>query len=168
MSCQNLFSSAHNSLQKHPNIQKVIIMEHSPRFDEKDLDPIGLKPALVNYANSIFNQLWLDSPFKNKISIGKHSLNTSSSGREHNESYKNTKNGKYDGVHFFGIFGRNKLSGSVQNIFKNSFPKFKSQESNSKTNQKTQQNEEPSQTRYHPSVKVNNRFSVFNSNLGNL
>ena len=39
VSCQNMFNIAHDTVAKYPNIEKVIIMEHAPRHDTKDVDP---------------------------------------------------------------------------------------------------------------------------------
>ena len=182
MSCQNMFNSAQNSLKDYPNLKKVIIMEHAPRYDSKMVDPIGLKAALAKYANNVYNQLWLDSSFKNKISIGNHTLSTSSSGAIHEDSFRNFKTGNYDGVHFYGNSGKKVYTKSVTSILQKSLPneqKQQQQESDLPQDyhqhkcpqavyQKKQKKQNDNQSRYHPSVQVNNRFSVFNSNLGNL
>ena len=56
-SCRNMFNTAHDAIENHPNIEKVVIMEHAPRHDENDVDPLKLKPTLARYANNIFSQL---------------------------------------------------------------------------------------------------------------
>ena len=43
---------AENALANHPNIKKVIIINHPPRFDTPNMDPMSLKSKLANYANS--------------------------------------------------------------------------------------------------------------------
>ena len=74
ISCRNMFSVAQAALSKHPQLKKVAILEHAPRFDTQDIDPAGLKPELAKLANATFSQLWHSSSFKHKITIGKHSL----------------------------------------------------------------------------------------------
>ena len=70
ISCQNMFTTAHNALKKHPNLKMIVLMEHAPRNDAKDVDPLRLKPALAKLANNMFNQFWLNSIYKNKINVG--------------------------------------------------------------------------------------------------
>ena len=41
-SCQNVFTMTHETIKKKPNIEKVIIMEHAPRFGQKHIDPIHI------------------------------------------------------------------------------------------------------------------------------
>ena len=84
-----MFSAAHRAIQAQPNLEKVILMEHPPRFDSRALDPVGLKPILAKLANSMYNQLWLDSPHKKRIVIGNHSLDISSSGVKHSAMFRN-------------------------------------------------------------------------------
>ena len=72
VSCVNMVAYAENALKENPDLKKMIIMEHAPRYDTEDVDPLKLKTDLAKYANYTFNQLWLDSP-KN-ITIGHHGL----------------------------------------------------------------------------------------------
>ena len=65
---------ATNAVRNNPSLQKVVIMEHAPRFDEYNVDPTGLKPELAKYANSTFYQILNSSDLKDRIVIGKHSL----------------------------------------------------------------------------------------------
>ena len=74
VSCKNVFTVAHEALQNMPNLEKVVVMEHAPRFDVDKVDPISLKPALAKLANTTFNNLWMDSPWKSKIIISGHNL----------------------------------------------------------------------------------------------
>ena len=91
VSCVNMFTCAENAAKENPNLKKVIIMEHAPRYDTKDIDPLSLKPALAKYANNVIMQLYLNSKLKNRITIGQHSLATSGYGSEHEDRFKNTK-----------------------------------------------------------------------------
>ena len=181
ISCQNMFNAAKNSLQAFPSLKQVILMEHAQRYDSEDIDPIRLKTALVKYANNVLNQLWLDSPLKNKICIGNHSLENGSSGSTHDEMFMNVKTGNYDGVHHYGIRGNTCYTKSVSIILQKNLKNhqndqhersspqyFHQQECPQAVHQKKQIYQNGKQTKYHPSVKNVNRFSVFNSNLGNL
>ena len=71
-SCHNMFAVANEAIADHPELKRVILMEHAPRFDKKAIDPTGLKPKLALYANTIFAQMWQNSGTKERIIIGKH------------------------------------------------------------------------------------------------
>ena len=116
ISCQNIFSAAQNALTKHPQLKKVVIVEHAPRFDVSDMDPTGLKPKLAIFANSYFAQLWHSSPMKDRIVIGKHSLDCS--GEQISARYRNDRSGRYDGVHMYGSQGKTAYTNSVGQIIK--------------------------------------------------
>ena len=73
-SCHNMFAVANEAIADHPELKRVILMEHAPRFDKKAIDPTGLKPKLALYANTIFAQMWQNSGTKERIIIGKHTL----------------------------------------------------------------------------------------------
>ena len=114
ISCQNMFAVAQDALTRHPQVQKVIIMEHAPRYDTKAVDPTELKPKLVKYANSSFVQLWHSSALKERIVIGKHSLECS--GDLIGDWYRDDWSGRYDGVHLYGSQGRMAYTRSVGQI----------------------------------------------------
>ena len=99
-SSKNMFSLAEKSLLENPNLKKVVLMEHPPRFDEQNVDPLSLKPKLAKIANSKLGELWLNSELKNKIFIGQHSLESSGTGESHYDRYSDWNTGHYDGVHF--------------------------------------------------------------------
>ena len=54
VSCVNMFTCAEYALKDYPNLKKVILLEHAPRYDTEDVDPLGLKPALAKYSNNTF------------------------------------------------------------------------------------------------------------------
>ena len=170
-----MFNTAHRAIQTQQNLGQVILMEHPPRFDSKELDPIGLKPKLAKLANNMYNQLWLDSPHKSKILIGNHSPEDSRSGDKLIAMIANNMTGTYDGVVHNGGMGRALYSDTVRNGFKNTaknqnqeppLPENYHQELCPQAIYKKEQ--KMKQPRYHPSVQDRNRFSVFNSNQGNL
>ena len=49
-----MFAVAEAALTNHPQLENVVILEHAPRFDRKDVDPLGLEPKLATFANSTF------------------------------------------------------------------------------------------------------------------
>ena len=75
VSCMNVFSAAENALRNHPKLANVLILEHPTRSDTKEDDPLRLKRELAKYANTVYRQLWFQSPLKNRVSIGSLSLN---------------------------------------------------------------------------------------------
>ena len=73
-SCQNMFAIAEGALKTYPELKKVTIIKHAPRFDQTHDDPRGLKPELAKFANATFDQLWFTSPYKERVQIGNHIL----------------------------------------------------------------------------------------------
>ena len=111
-----MFNLAKRSLEQNPSLRKVIILEHPPRFDEIYVDPTSLKPKLARLANATLSQLWLNSPLKDRIIIGQHSLESSGAGAQYLDRYKNFRTEKYDGVHFYGQTGCSDYTNSVKTI----------------------------------------------------
>ena len=160
-SCQNMFTTAQRALEEHPNLKKVVIMEHAPRYDEKDIDPLGLKPELSKYANSVYNQLWLDSHLKNKISVGRHSLNEISD-ESYDDIFRNPKSGRHDGVHLYGQTGCTDYTNSVMTILM-----LAKSEQNLGVG-KTGNHSNCPQAKYQENaIQTQNSFSVFDSNSEN-
>ena len=73
-SCKNIFSTAENVIKSYPDLKKVVILEHPPRYDMVNVDPLSLKPELAEYANTLYRQLWFESTLEGKIIVGKHNL----------------------------------------------------------------------------------------------
>ena len=175
-SCQNMFAVAQAALTRHPQLNKVVILEHSPRHDTNAVDPIGLKPKLAKYANSSFAELWHSSALKDRIMIGKHNLECS--GDQLEARYRDDWSGRYDGVHLYGTQGKDAYSSSLCQIiraalstshstfstspfsstFHSSCPQTLHQESQK---QKTSQRSQKDQDIYN--VPVSNQFDI----LGN-
>ena len=116
VSCQNIFSVAEQALSTHPNLKKILILEHPPRFDPQSVDPVGLKPQLAKFANLTYSQLWLSSVYKDKIKIGSHKLDCSEN--KFSDKYINTKTNRYDGLHMYGVDGKRAYTKNLINIFK--------------------------------------------------
>ena len=116
MSATNLFQAGLNALQENPRLRKVIIMKQIPRYDQSNVDPLSLKPSLSILFNNTLTNLWMESPFKDKMFIGNHNIECNGSIRE--ARYRHTKSGKFDGIHLYGSSGRKAYTKSVLNILK--------------------------------------------------
>ena len=169
VSSQNMFSLAKRSLEQNPNLSKVIIMEHPPRFDKLEVDPTCLKPTLARLANSTMSQLWLNSPLKDRIFIGQHSLESYGIGKKHEARYVNQVSGKSDGVHFYGPKGCEDYTHSVKSILALALPNDERAKTAAKCGTAQPENHSTCpqakfqrKTTIHPSVVTKNRFSVFN------
>ena len=169
-SSRNMFNLAKASLEQNANLRKVIIMEHPPRFDSRDIDPTSLKPSLRALANATLYQLMDNcSSKKEKIFIGSHSLECASIGATYQSRYVDQHTGKYDGVHLHGQAGRRDYTDSVKTIFMLGLPENTHSTWNTNTNQDYHKScpQALYQRRYNQTINLKNRFSVFNSNQGN-
>ena len=110
---------AHEALENHSGLEKVILMSHAPRYDTPDNDPAGLKPSLANFANNFLLELWIDSPAKQKIFIGSHT-NLECSGNLRTQRYTDEHTGRYDGVQMYGTPGKAAYTESVLTILMSS------------------------------------------------
>ena len=119
LSCQNMIKVAEDSLKNNAQLKKVTILNHAPRFDKRDIDPMSLKPNLAIFANNYLMELWLYSPLKNKIHLGIHNLDCT--GEVRRQRYTDMYSGKYDGVHMYSELGREAYMKSVLNILLSSF-----------------------------------------------
>ena len=115
VSCKNVFSVAHEALKKNHNLVKVIISEHSPRYDQLNVDPISLKPALAKFANTTFNNLWMESPWKSKIIVAAHNLQCDVKTRDERFTHEGTN--RYDGIHAYSQSGKAAFTRSLIGIF---------------------------------------------------
>ena len=115
VSCKNVFSVAHEALKKNHNLVKVIISEHSPRYDQLNVDPISLKPALAKFANTTFNNLWMESPWKSKIIVAAHNLQCDVKTRV--ERFTDERTNRYDGIHAYSQSGKAAFTRSLIGIF---------------------------------------------------
>lgn len=114
VSCKNVFSVAHEALEKNQNLVKVIISEHSPRYDQLNVDPISLKPALAKFANTTFNNLWMESPWKSKIIVAAHNLQCDVKTRDERFTHEGTN--RYDGIHAYSQSGKAAFTRSLIGI----------------------------------------------------
>ena len=113
-SCKNIFFIAENAISRTKSLKRVVILEHPPRFDRKEKDPLSLKPEFAKYANSLYRQLWFESSLKDKIVIGQHNLECSEKARL--DRYTDRKNNRYDGIHMYSYEGKIAYTDSVMSI----------------------------------------------------
>ena len=167
-SCQNMFTIAQSALESQPQIRQVIILEHAPRFDN-NLDHLSLKPKLARFANKTFNELWLSSPHKERIQIGK--LNMECSDDLVEARYRDERTGRFDGIHMFGMFGKRAFSRNLIRIINNNTTNYQNKtgycsgfnpitHGGNKTNNCDQTTTQP---RYHSSVQDSNRYHILSS-----
>ena len=116
LSARNLFTSAENALSAQPSLNTVVIMKQIPRYDPPKVDPLCLKPALSQLYNNTITELWMNSPLKNRIVIGNHNIECTGAIKE--ARYRETKSGRFDGIHLYGSSGRKTYTLSVLNILK--------------------------------------------------
>ena len=120
-SCKNVITVAQNAIITNPKLQKIILLEHAPRFDTVDVDPTGIKPKLAHLANATLNDMVNNSGMKDRISIGK--LNLNCHGDEVGARYRDSWTGKFDGVHMYSSHGKDVFTRSMLEIFKSILPR---------------------------------------------
>ena len=103
-------------MKAKPSLTKVLIMKQIPRYDPADVDPLSLKASLSILFNNTLTNLWMESPFKQKMFIGNHNIECNGAIRE--ARYRHTKSGKFDGVHLYGSSGTKAYTLSVLNILR--------------------------------------------------
>ena len=161
-SCHNIFAAAHKAIENNPNLQKVVITEHTPRYDEHHVDPTGLKHKLARFANTTFHQMRESSEYRDKIVIGEHGLLCV--GDQFEARYRDEKTNKYDGVHMYGTFGMRAYTRSLTRILQSVLSTIPS---NVSTTMAPINHTTCPQAKYQHSsryaVSVQNRFSI----LGN-
>jgi hypothetical protein len=97
MSAIILFTAVTNAAANHPHLKKIIILKQIPRYDFLTSNPPGLKHCLSQLYNETLDQLYAKCAFKDKLSIGNHSLGCS--GGILQAKYNNIQSGKFDGTH---------------------------------------------------------------------
>ena len=113
-SATNLFTSVTNAAKNHPGIKKIIILKQTPRFDITTTTRPGLKQNLSKLYNDTLDTLAAKSDYKERLVIGNHDLDCS--GGVLLARYKDSKSGKFDGVHMYGPSGPKAYTNSVMKI----------------------------------------------------
>ena len=114
---QKMFSLAESALHSYPSLQKVIILRRPPRFDPITTDPLELKPQLSRLGDAILFDIWCNSPFKNQITIGDHTI-PHHLDENHLKIFGNPELNHYDGLHMYGPDGRKVFMASILTILK--------------------------------------------------
>ena len=159
-SCKNVMETAQKTIETNQSIRKVIILEHPPRFDTKNADPLSLKPELAKYANSLYQQLWSKSAVKDKIVLGKHNLNCS---EETRVTRYTGRNNRYDGVHMYSEEGKSAYTRNILSIVSSNLPLETPRLRPSTGNNAQNMNAQKAKPNEGYSVPTQNRFNV----LGN-
>lgn len=118
MSAKNMFQVAVDALSSSPNLEKIILMKQIPRYDPSHVDPLALKPALSQLYNNTLTNEWMTSQYKDRILIGNHSIECTGAIKE--ARYRETKTGRFDGIHLYGSSGRKAYTLSMLRILKES------------------------------------------------
>ena len=98
-----MFFQLQEGLSSHPQLDN----ETTPRYDPVNVDPLCLKHALSQMFNNRISELWLKSQHKDKIFIGNHNIDCM--GVIKDARYRETKTGRFDGIHLYGSSGQNSL-----------------------------------------------------------
>ena len=115
-SAKNIFNSGIIALEQQPSLKSVIFLKQTPRYDPIETDPLSIKAALSHLFNNTLVNLWMSSPLKEKIVVGIHNIDCS--GAIQAARYRDTKTGRFDGVHLYGSSGSKAYTQSVLNILK--------------------------------------------------
>ena len=159
-SAKNLIELAEKATSDNPNLKKVVIAKQIPRYDKFVTKPPGLKTSLSHLFNATLDQLGAKSDLKNKLFIGEHTIACDGAQRE--ARYRDTKTGRYNGVHLFGPSGTKAYTESLliilkkAELVKNHVPKYYDEiEKSSKVSKKKQNVSKQSYA-----VPTYNRFST--------
>ena len=117
---KNMITAARNILLTNPGIQKVIILDRTPRFDVATADPFHLKSNLSEYGNRVFREELANSDVKNKVFIASHTLPQ----QFQQNLYGHPEQYNFDGIHFNGSDGANHYTRSLCNILQSFFSSF--------------------------------------------
>ena len=112
-STAKMIKIAEDVVTKNPSVEKVVLVDCVPRFDSESCDPSGLKPKLARYSNELSREFVSKSELKDKIVVGKHSMDCN------RETYGDEKSPLFDGVHMSGSRGSESYTKSLASILRN-------------------------------------------------
>ena len=113
ISAKNLFQTAVKAESKHSELEKIVLMKQTPRYDSNSSNPPGLKPYLSQLFNEHLDQL-CNSAQNSKIMVGNHDLECH--GGVFEARYRDNQSNRFDGVHLYGPSGMKAYTTSVLNI----------------------------------------------------
>ena len=110
----NMLSVATTAIANHPEVNKVVLFERVPRFDELQ--------ELNEFANKDLEAQWLqcDKEFKDNIYIGKHNLQPHGKFANVQRLARwgdQTRRQKPDNLHMVGPSGKMKMTDSILAVF---------------------------------------------------
>ena len=98
---RKLFEIAEDAIRNKPDI-KIVIVKRLPRYDCSSQDILGIKSTLSNYANSVYDQLWIKSGSPKNIRIAELQLNVEQPGYLRNLIFGSRSANSFDGIHLNG------------------------------------------------------------------
>ena len=110
---------------KSGRAKQVFVLEHVPRFDIEENDPMGVRPELARLANLELRRARDASSQAEHIMVGQHTglecdgkirVDRFTSNHTHIKN-KNVRMGKYDGLHMYSQQGAEALTKSILTIF---------------------------------------------------
>ena len=107
-------------------VNQVILMEHTPRYDTPNNDPYEAKPHLARLANETLKRAVSNARHRDRMMVGCHcGLQTGGQARAelmtncgNNWRSRNVKVGKYDGIHYYSREGQVAMTGSLLAVLK--------------------------------------------------
>ena len=113
----NLFDVAEAALAQDDTLEKVLIVKRLQRYDRGSKEVTKIKSDLSEFANSVYDQLWLKRGSPEKIQVLELNLKCSESKYLKSIIFGNPGQPNYDGVHLRGKFaGRHFTYRAVQAI----------------------------------------------------
>ena len=91
-------------------------MKLIPRYDPPRVDPLGLKRDFSTLHSNTLDHCLSQSIFKDKIVLANHRIECD--GPQRDARYRQSKSGKFDGIHLLGPSGSKILTLSVLDILK--------------------------------------------------
>ena len=99
---KNLFEIAEDAISKDANLN-VVIVKRLERFDRASKDISAIKSQLSNFANKVYDHLWLKHGSPERIHIIDLQMGCVNYPYLKNIVYGNSDNPKYDGLHWIGV-----------------------------------------------------------------
>ena len=116
----NMVEAAEYAL-KTGQVEQVVLLQHTPRYDTQDVDPEEVRSRLVRMANNKLEQARNASEWAERTLVGEHSslecmgrtrINMFTSDHTFSRN-RSIRMGKYDGVHLYSLEGAKALTNSI-------------------------------------------------------
>ena len=116
-SSEKIIRLASECLDRHPSLQKVVIVKRPPRYDSR------INAYLSEFANDVLDDLWLRMGSPHKIVIGKQELECE--GELRFQRFGNPNFANYDGIHMRGKLALQHMTMTYINMLTGLFPHLK-------------------------------------------